>query len=75
MTVLTTWDVAIVGAIGGLAAIGGLILAVVLGLVLYALAARVYDAAADRRDRRRALRDGRRRLAAITTPDDLKDQP
>ncbi|MEU3899780.1 hypothetical protein [Streptomyces sp. NPDC045251] len=71
MTVLTTWDVFTVGAIGGLAAIGGLILTIVLALVLYALAARLYDAV----EHRRVLRHGRRQLAAITTPDDFKDQP
>ncbi|WND34000.1 hypothetical protein RI578_06690 [Streptomyces sp. BB1-1-1] len=75
MAVLTTWQVFTVGAIGGLAAIGGLILAIVLALVLYALVARAYDAAADHRQKRRTLRAGRRQLATITTPDDLKDRP
>lgn len=71
MTVLTTWQVYAIGVIGGLSAVAGLILFALLLLALYALIARAHDALANRR----TLRKGRRQLAAITSPDDLKDRP
>ncbi|MET9158253.1 hypothetical protein ABZX56_11035 [Streptomyces parvulus] len=75
MAALSPWQIFTVGAIGGMAGFVGLVLAVLLGLGLYAAVARLYDALAAHCEQRRALRDGRRRLASVTTPDDLKDRP
>lgn len=69
MAVLTTGQVLIIGAIGGLAFLVGLLLFIVAGLALYALIMR----ALEWRERRRALRDGRRRLSTVRTIDDLKE--
>jgi hypothetical protein len=73
MAALTTWEVFAVGFLGGLAATVGLALFVLLALALYAVAARLHEALAGRRERRHALRDGRRQLASLTTIDDFKD--
>ncbi|MFD4258192.1 hypothetical protein ACFWR9_11315 [Streptomyces sp. NPDC058534] len=75
MAVLTTEQVFIIGVLGGIAGVVGLALAVALICALYLLVARIHDGLTDRREKRRALRDGRRQLATLTTIDDLKDRP
>ncbi len=69
MAVLTSWQIFTIGVVGGLAAIVGLVLTVLLALALYALVARIHEHTAARR----ALRAGRRRLSTFHTIDDLKE--
>jgi hypothetical protein len=69
MAILTTREVLLVGAIGGLTVLLG---AVALRLAWLGLSYLV-EHLIDRRKDRRALRAGRRRLRAFTTIDDLKE--
>ncbi|MGW0993490.1 hypothetical protein [Streptomyces sp. NPDC002520] len=70
---MTPGQVLIVSALGGLGAVLGLFGFALIALALFAAATRLLEACDAHRERRRALKDGRRRLDSFTTIDDLKD--
>lgn len=70
---MTKRDVLIVSALGALWTIAILLAVAIAAAVLYRAIRRAHGAAAVHRERRTALRDGRRRLKTFTTIDDLKE--
>lgn len=72
---MTPLQVFTIAALGGLAALAGIVLMIALALGLFALIARIYDAHTAYTERRRTLAEARRQLDALPTTHHPKEKP
>ncbi|MEI5520716.1 hypothetical protein WB388_08885 [Streptomyces brasiliscabiei] len=70
---MTKRDVLIVSALGALWTVVILLAVAIAAAAIYRAISRTHTTLAARRERRTALRNGRRRLKTFTTIDDLKE--
>lgn len=70
---MTEQQVLIIATLGGILGVAGTAFFILVCVGVFFGAARLIRALAARRERYRALKDGRRRLNAFTTIDDLKE--
>ncbi|MHC3474650.1 hypothetical protein ACYF6T_38975 [Streptomyces sp. 7R007] len=73
MALLTTRQILLVGAAGGLTVLVGLIASALIGAALHTVISRAITAISARRERARVLEKARQQLTTFTTIDDLKD--
>ena len=72
---MTPHQILFVGAIGGFAALIGLVALAVLAAALYPAISRIHDACQDLRARRRTLTDYRRQLDTLPTTNEHDRRP